>query len=277
MEQMTIAAGFVQVHQSGCLEAEGSFHTGTLIVGHCGAMLDSQAGWACLHMAGQAWQPPRCVACLEMHDPSRHRCCRQHPWLLHKCTRWCGVCMCRCVQGKLEALPMEGATKLLEQAWSVAYKEVGKEGEDKVPTIDMITGEHLTLGTTSHNIGTQRHVTHPGQLLDLDFTQPGAFYNPRKYSCPLLIAPSSQIKPLWSPCGQPVAVANCVLVVLLCGRCLLCVPGGHGAQAEGAACASRGNCGSRGSQEGRHHRQGQERVQQRQVRFCGWRTSQWPR
>jgi hypothetical protein len=35
---------------------------------------------------------------------------------------------------------MSEAISVLEDAWSVAYKEVGKEGEDKVPTIDMITG-----------------------------------------------------------------------------------------------------------------------------------------
>lgn len=49
-------------------------------------------------------------------------------------------------QGKLEALPMSEAISILEQAWSVAYKEVGKEGEDKVPTIDMITGTQVGLG-----------------------------------------------------------------------------------------------------------------------------------
>lgn len=35
---------------------------------------------------------------------------------------------------------MPEAINVLEQAWSIAYKEVGKTGDDKVPTIDMITG-----------------------------------------------------------------------------------------------------------------------------------------
>lgn len=44
-----------------------------------------------------------------------------------------------CVQGKLEAKPMGDAIKVLEQAWAIAYREIGKEG-DEVATIDMITG-----------------------------------------------------------------------------------------------------------------------------------------
>jgi hypothetical protein len=52
---------------------------------------------------------------------------------------------CACVlnmraQGKLDALPMSEAIEVLQAAWAIAYKEIGKEGEEKVPTIDMITG-----------------------------------------------------------------------------------------------------------------------------------------
>lgn len=42
-------------------------------------------------------------------------------------------------QGKLEAKPMTEAISVLEQAWAIAYKEIGKDGS-KVATIDMITG-----------------------------------------------------------------------------------------------------------------------------------------
>jgi len=35
---------------------------------------------------------------------------------------------------------MPEAIELLQGAWSTAYKEVGKQGEEKVPTIDMVTG-----------------------------------------------------------------------------------------------------------------------------------------
>lgn len=49
-------------------------------------------------------------------------------------------------QGKLEALPMPEAIELLQGAWSTAYKEVGKQGEEKVPTIDMVTGTWSVFG-----------------------------------------------------------------------------------------------------------------------------------
>lgn len=48
--------------------------------------------------------------------------------------------LCCLLQGKLEALPMPEAIELLQGAWSTAYKEVGKQGEEKVATIDMVTG-----------------------------------------------------------------------------------------------------------------------------------------
>jgi hypothetical protein len=51
----------------------------------------------------------------------------------------CAVLCCASPQGKLEAIPMSEAISVLEQAWAVAYKEVGKE-DSMVPTIDMITG-----------------------------------------------------------------------------------------------------------------------------------------
>lgn len=76
------------------------------------------------------------------HPPTQHTCpdpsppCRQCPLTdTHIHTAFSSRS-----QGKLEALPMTESIQVLQAAWGIAYKEIGKQGGDKVPTIDMITG-----------------------------------------------------------------------------------------------------------------------------------------